>query len=526
MLFRRKKTLLKQLSTSFGQLKTERFNFALIECYHNRKNSEDSFQTLSDQTCNDLDFELFFCYADRTVSKIGQQYLYHRLRTIDPSIQFEHQEEVIQFLHENPQIRLKVQYELSKLGHQQAYYVADLFQEEIDTKPNWYFIFPILSFAAVASLLLSIFNPALLAVFLCLLPLHAIIHYGLKRKTNVFLNSIPSLLTLGSVAKKLASYPILKGALPSMNDSIATITSIRRKMSFFKLDQKVDSDMEAAYWFLLELIKIAFLLEPLLLFNALDKLKNKASDIETVFQFIGKVDTYVSITSLRSSLTTYCCPSISDNINHVEFEQIFHPLVSNCRSNSIDTQSSVLLTGSNMSGKTTFIRAIGLNYISGMTLNTCFASKATLPIAKLYSMIRIQDDLTEGSSYFYKEVDEIQNILKETSKESKSILLLDELFKGTNTIERIASAKSVLSFLVKQNCQIFVSTHDIELTTMLCDQFELFHFSESVVNSSIHFDYTLKTGILQHGNAIRILEIKHFPQEIVASAQKIVSEML
>lgn len=513
------------MASSFGQLKTEKINFDLIERYHRRKDTAKTFQTLSDQTCNDLDFDLFFCYVDRTTSKIGQQYLYHQLRTIDTTVKFKHQEAVIKYLQENPKERLDIQYELNKLNHQQAYYLPDLFQEDTEPKSKWYFLFPLLSFTALTSLILSIFNPTLILLFLGLLPVHVLIHYGLKRKTNVFLNSIPALLTTGEVAKNLSAYSILKDPSSSIDKSIDIISSIRRKMSFFKLEQKVDSDMEAAYWFLLEMIKITFLLEPLLLFSSLDKLKNKSKDIEAVFRFIGKVDSYLSIASLRSSIETYCFPTISQGSKYVEFENITHPLVPNCVTNSIQSKSSVLLTGSNMSGKTTFIRAIGLNYISGMTMNTCFATKATLPIAKLYSLIRIEDDLMESSSYFYKEVDEIKKIIADTGNEFNSILLLDELFKGTNTIERIASAKSVLSYLEKQKSQVFVSTHDIELTTMLDDQFALFHFTESVVKSTIHFDYKLKKGILEQGNAIRILEIKNFPKEIVESAKKIVCEM-
>lgn len=525
MFLRRKRRIQKRLESSFGQLKMEGFNFDLIQRYHSKKDPKSAFQTLSDQTCNDLDFELFFCYVDRTTSKLGQQYLYHQLRTIDPTIQFEHQEDVIKYLQENPKKRLDIQYELNKLSHQQAYYLPDLFQEEIEAKPKWYFLFPLLSFTALTSIILSFFNPMLFLLFLGLLPVHVLIHYGLKRKTTIFLNSIPALLITGEVAKNLTAYSILNDPSSSIRESIDTISSIRRKMSFFKLEQKVDSDMEAAYWFLLEMIKITFLLEPLLLFTSLDKLKNKAKNSEEVFQFIGKVDSYVSIASLRSSLNTYCFPTIYQGIQYVEFENIKHPLVPNCVTNSIQSKSSVLLTGSNMSGKTTFIRAIGLNYISGMTMNTCFATKARLPIAQLYSLIRIEDDLMESSSYFYKEVDEIKKILNATGNEFNSIVLLDELFKGTNTIERIASAKSVLSYLEKQKVQVFVTTHDIELTAMLNDQFDLFHFTESVVNSTIHFDYKLKEGILKQGNAIRILEIKKFPKEIIDTANAIVSEM-
>ena len=127
-----------------------------------------------------------------------------------------------------------------------------------------------------------------------------------------------------------------------------------------------------------------------------------------------------------------------------------------------------------------------------------------------------------ASSYFFKEVDEIKTILNETEKNTCSIILLDELFKGTNTIERIAAAKAVLSYLEKSENKIFVATHDIELTNLLKEHFELFHFSEKIEDEKIQFDYKLKEGKPEKGNAIRILELNGFPKEIVDEAKGLV----
>jgi hypothetical protein len=526
MFFQRKKRTLAKLESSFGEVKSEGFNLDLIKTYHQNKNNSKAFQVLSDQTVNDLDFDLFFCFADRTYSKIGQQYLYNQLRTIDySSLKCEHQERVLKYLNENKSDRLKIQYQLQKLSQSQSYYVVDLFQKKIEPKSKWYFIIPILSAASALSIALSFISSSYILILLGLIPINVIIHYGLKRKTNLFLNSIPSLLAMGSVAKHLAKHTILKANNSEIDDSINTIVSIRRKMSIFKLEQKVDSDMEAAYWFLLEFIKIIFLLEPLLLFNSLDKLRVKSKEIEEVFRFIGEVDSIVSVSSMREGLDYFCIPEINTENSDIRFQNSKHPLIINCIPNSLETSKSILLTGSNMSGKTTFIRSIGLNYIAGITLNTCFASSAHLPIARLYSVIRIEDDIMASSSYFYKEVDEIKKIIDETKKPTNSIVLLDELFKGTNTIERIASAKAVLSHLENGKNQIFVSTHDIELTALLKEQFDLFHFSESISNSIIYFDFKLKTGIPSNGNAIRILEINGYPQEIVKEARSLVAVM-
>ena len=526
MLFRRRKRILKQLRTSFGQVKNEGFNFEIIKRYYTNKDNSHAFQELSDQTCNDLDFDLFFAYIDRTNSKIGQQFLYNKLRVLSPSkAEFEIQEEIIRHHEEHPNERLNIQYLLGRLNHYDALYLPDLFQKKMELKPKWHFIFPLITGTIIFSFLLAVFNPSLILIPLCLFPVNVVVHYAMKRRTRLFLSSVPVLLILGTVAKKLYKKKHLKVISPKLDDSLATIDSIRRKVSIFKLEQKLDSDLESIFWFILEIIKIQFLLEPLLFYSALDKIRGRSKEIEEVFVFVGKVDTCISIASLRKSQDVYCLPNIIDDSSKLEFKNIRHPLVPSCVTNSINSQKSILITGSNMSGKTTFIRSIGLNLISGLTLNTCFAEKAIVPKAEIHSVIRIEDDLISSTSYFYKEVDEIKKILQTADKYPHSIILLDELFKGTNTIERIASAYAVLSYLEKQGSQVFVSTHDIELTGMLNDQFELFHFTESISDSTIHFDYKLKKGILEQGNAIRILEINDYPKSIVKSANEIVSKI-
>ena len=523
MIFNRKRTILKQIELSFGKIKTEGFNFDLIKRYFNKKDNSKAFQILSEQTCDDLDFDLFFSYVDRTSSRIGQQYLYSELRAIDYSeSRAKQREKLIQYFTLNTKDRLNVQYLLKKLDEFQSYYCVDLFLSEPSKKPKWYFLIPMLSFCALFSLILSFFSPFFGFIFLGVFSANVIFHFGFKIKTSLFVNSVPTILSLGAIAKELYKYDELRIIDPNLQPSISVISSMRRKMSLFKLQQKLDSDMEAAYWFLLELFKMVFLLEPLLLFSSLDIFKNKSDEIEKVFRFVGEIDLIISIMALRNGVDNYCIPEISNQHHNMFFKDIVHPMVVNCVSNTIDFKKSILLTGSNMSGKTTFIRSIGLNLISGLNLNTCFASNAKFSVSKIFSVIRIEDDVTNSSSYFFQEVKEIKNIIEKTNENVFSYLLLDELFKGTNTIERIASAKAILSYLTKKNCQIFVSTHDVELTKLLSSEFELFHFSEKIEGTKIEFDFKIKAGIPLHGNAIRILEINGFPDTIIHEAKRLI----
>jgi DNA mismatch repair ATPase MutS len=174
-----------------------------------------------------------------------------------------------------------------------------------------------------------------------------------------------------------------------------------------------------------------------------------------------------------------------------------------------------------MSGKTSFIRTIGLNMITGLTINTCFAASMTIPRLRIYSVIRISDDLLNDKSYYFEEVLTIKSMIQKSINEKKNLFLLDEIFKGTNTIERISAGKAVLSLLSKNHNLVFVSTHDIELADMLSDEYELYHFSEIVNENNVDFDYKLKEGKLKNRNAIRILQINEYPENIINEAIEI-----
>jgi len=192
---------------------------------------------------------------------------------------------------------------------------------------------------------------------------------------------------------------------------------------------------------------------------------------------------------------------------------------------SLADGKSVLISGSNMSGKTTFIRTIGINAILAQTINTVCARKFVMPLWRVFSAIRISDDLLDDTSYYYEEVKTIKGMISECASGIENLFLLDEIFKGTNTVERIASGKAVLSHLSKNGSLVFVSTHDLELIDLLRESYNYYHFSESVENDELIFDYKLKPGRLSNTNAIRILEINKFPEEITEEAKALADQL-
>jgi len=502
--------------------KDEDFNFDLIEHYFKRKNQVDKFQIINDQIMNDIDFQELFMFLDRTHSKIGQQYLYDRLLVIDAKIDFREQEQLIDYFIENEEIQIKTQSLLSKLNRRETYYVSNLFLDGYISKPKWFWVIGMLSVASLIILVLTFFYNKIFILLLAIYLVNMVVHFWNKKNIMVYMDSIPQLPVLCKIAKGITKLNILPESKQDVLQAIKSILELKKSMDLFKSDTGLKSDLETLIMVVVDIIKIMFLIEPIMVFRVLKKLEAKRNDIQTIFEYIGKIDNAISVATIRQEMP-YCKPAFLNTIQTFEFVDIYHPLIPDCVSNSLKlTDKSILLTGSNMSGKTTFIRTIAINLLLAQTINTCFAKNFKMTQTRLFSAIRITDDLLNDKSYYFEEVLTIKQIITESLSDSNNVFFLDEIFKGTNTIERIAAGKAVLSFLAKSDKnKVFVSTHDIELADLLNDKYDLYHFTEVVQNEQIHFDYKLKQGNLSTKNAIRILEINDYPEEIITEARSI-----
>ncbi|MBK0382686.1 hypothetical protein I5M32_06895 [Pedobacter sp. SD-b] len=508
------------LNNSFGKIKDDYFNFSQIEKYFRKKDQTGAYQVLSDKTCNDLDFQDLFITLDRTTSKVGQQYYYHLLRTIPqhPSEKIKTREEILYLLKERPSFRLDVQMQLSKLKNDNSFYISNLFQDQHIERPKWFPMVNLLAFTSLASFVLMFFNAHLFFVFLATFIINLGVHYWNKSNLNAYLASLPQLLNLHQVAFTLFKNSNFQKINLNLQQALNSVGGLKKRMIIFRMENNVQGDLAVIVWAFLELLKIMFLLEPMMLFGILTRLDNKRKEVEEIFDFVGEIDSLCAIASLRHGLGCFCIPTIIPN-PQILANEIYHPLIKDCVKNNIAlTDKSILLTGSNMSGKSSFIRAIGINVLTGLTLNTCFAKDFSMPRLKLYSAIRISDDLLNDKSYYFEEVLSIKKMIEESQDTEPHLFLLDEIFKGTNTVERIAAGKAVLSYLAKNNNQVFVSTHDIELADLLIDEYDLYHFSESVGNQSVDFDYQIKKGKLINRNAIKILEVNQYPKSIIDEA--------
>ena len=182
-----------------------------------------------------------------------------------------------------------------------------------------------------------------------------------------------------------------------------------------------------------------------------------------------------------------------------------HPLLQEkkCISNSFNSNKDInIITGSNMSGKTSFMRTIGINLVLAYIGTFVNAKEFTCPIMKIFTSINVKDDIKKGISTFYGELKRIKNILDyNKEKEIPLIIFIDEIFKGTNYNDRIFGAKEVLKKLASLNCIVFLTTHDFELCEIKEKKINNYHFEEFYKENKIYFDYKIKQGKCNTTNA-------------------------
>ena len=520
---KRKRALIEQLRNGWGKIKSGPFTFEAIEKYATQSGGN-GFHRLSTQTLNDIDFLDLFSFIDRTTSKIGQQFLFNQLLHPTNDIKALNLfNQRVEMLSKDKDLREEVQKELLRLSGSDAYFVCSLLKKKLLERPSW---FPLLYVNALIVIVMSILAfsyPIVLIYLLIPITINMFVHYWNKSNTFLFLRSFPQLSLLIDISGRLRQKDLARDS-ESIRKSVSSLKPFQFKIGFLSLsaDNTIKDELSQVATYFIELLKAFFVVEVIVLFDLIKDLESKNNDISALFEFVGEIDAAISVASLRAGELKTCLPEFTPPMKGASLKKMYHPLIKDCVKNDLQVDGkSILITGSNMSGKTTFLRTVVINSILAQTIFTCFADEFQSPILRQFSSIRIDDSLLEGKSYYYEEVNTMGSFVKEVHSPFQNLILLDEVFKGTNTIERIAAAKAALSYLNKGSNIIIVSTHDFELPGMLQKEYDQYHFSESIENDKLHFDHKIKPGPLLAGNAIRLLEMSNYPKEIVSEAREL-----
>jgi len=253
-----------------------------------------------------------------------------------------------------------------------------------------------------------------------------------------------------------------------------------------------------------------FLLWDLWLTLALNewKTKNRESTLNW-FNVVAEIEVVSSFASLAFNQPHWCFPVISDEFFTLNAKNIGHPLIAaNKRMDNSFVMNGkgriALITGSNMAGKSTFLRTLGVNTVLALMGAPVCAEAFTVSCVQLISSMRIEDNLAENTSTFYAELKKLQTIIEAVNRKERIFILLDEILRGTNSFDRHTGSKALIKQLLQQEAVAIIATHDVELASLQNDfpvAITNYHFDVQVTNDELFFDYKLKSGICKSLNA-------------------------
>lgn len=472
-------------------------------------------------TWHDLSMDEIFMQINNCHTSPGEEMLFATLHQNNkkPTNQVEVFEQMQQYLLEHPDMRIKLQTHLTRLGKSPSASLVYLFASPKSFSPYKQKLVSWLGYAPLLSIPLIFVNPVAAFVFLLASaglnlwiffqftqklqfehPVIAYLNFFLHAVKQVF-NTLPlELLPEGEKAEQAFSH---------FKNIAATLSRVT------ELNVQADNEFVMMGRFMQ-----AIFLRQVMSYNKGTKIVQKnLNDLYFLYEYFGNLDMAISIAAYRQSLPYYCLPEYHEELV-ISTKEVYHPLLPRGVANNLSTERSIILTGSNASGKSTFLKTIAINAIFAHSINTCCADGFSIPNAPVYTSMAISDSIFRGESYFIAEIKSIKRILSAIEL-SPCLCFIDEILRGTNTIERIAASTAILEQISTLPCLCMVATHDIELTEIFKNLYAFYHFREILAENDILFDYKLYSGPSKTKNAIELLNLLGFEKSVTAKAKEL-----
>lgn len=485
--------------------------FHLISSLFDKFKEKDKY--IDDITWNDLNMNKVYSKLDRTLTTPGEQLLYKIMRTpLNDKEKLEKRGQIISYFDKNKEVRDKIHEEFNRLGRiddDVVYVLKDRLEPNLLLK----FINNLFALISIIDIALIFLIPGMREVFIVSLIFisfsNMFLHYSAGRTIGDKIETIQYTGNMIKVTSRLLS--VLQTELPEYHDIVKRIYD---KVKTIGKKSRVISKVEGLDA-IADYVNILFLVKERNYYSIVDDVKKYKEDLIELYNIIGEIDAYISISLYRETLEYYSEPKFDNENRVLETEEIIHPLLENPVSNSIFfEEGGMILTGSNMSGKSTFLRTIGVNALLAQTIYTVLAKSYKASFYNVISSISLQDNIGEGKSYYFAEAEAILKMIKPNNKEMTTLALIDEIFKGTNPVERINAAAEILNYLEEKNAFTIVATHDLNLIPLI-NGYIRYYFMENMTDEGMIFDYKLRKGISPTRNAVKILKFINYPEVLL-----------
>ena len=381
----------------------------------------------------------------------------------------------------------------------------------------WKLLRFILPAASITTLLLYIFSVISSSVFYPLILVFLAIAFSISKAIMpdyALLNKVvPELDTLFQSVRWIETWNAKTELIQTLQKRLETGTQ-KASVSILQL-KKILERLDYRYNPLVHIPLNIFLAWDLQQAFALENWKHgKEKIVAHWFHVLGEMESLVTLATVCFNHPQWNFPQISSEHGLLLAKEMGHPLipVEKRVNNSFDatgSQQLSLITGSNMAGKSTFLRSAGINVVLAMLGAPVCATAMTVSVMKVMSSMRVSDNLEENTSTFYAELKKLKQIIDAVNQHEKVFLLLDEILRGTNSADRHTGSKAFIKQLVKEKAFALVATHDLELTK-LAEEFPAairnYHFDVQVRGDELYFDYVLKEGVCTSMNASLLMK--------------------
>jgi len=479
-----KKKLIVKLNRQWGDVPKDEFSqekLNSLSTYYKAVQRESG--DIDAITWNDLDMDQIFMTINSTCSAAGEEYLFALLH--QPEFSEEkllERNRLIEFFRTNKEKRLEVQTILAGMGKMRNISVYE-YMNRLNNLPrenNATHYFLILSIVIAVGYIFV--DPMIGFLLTAGTVINNIVRYY-KRKAEIekYFQVVTYIIRLLDSAKKLSEVDIeeiskYKDKLSKISKSYAGF----RKGAGVVASKNPNGSLADMF---LDYVRMIFHIDLIKFNSMMNTFDDKQGELNSVYEIMGMID-------------------------------------------SIKEHSSVLITGSNASGKSTFIKTLAINAILAQTIYTVMSDEYNASFFKVASSMALQDNLYGNESYYIVEIKSLKRIIDMLEDKVPTLCFVDEVLRGTNTLERIAASSRILLSLAKGNAMCFAATHDIELTHILEKYYSNYHFQEQVVDNNILFDYVLYEGRAVSKNAIKLLSIIGYTDDITDAATESANEFL
>ncbi len=508
-----------KISREWGKVPEREYAFEEFESItHYYKNKiKEGDKHIDDITWNDLDMDQIFMQMNNTYSSAGEEYLYYVLRTpVFSTDVLKEREKLIDHFQKNETDRKALQMVFGQIGRSKGLSASDYIKrlKDVKTESNikHYLLFVLYIICAV----IFAYEPSFgVLCFIGVFIYAAVQYYKRKAEIEAYFTCFKIINNLISNIEpiKKCNVPVIEEYIERMEAAGKELKDIKNGVGILPSENLSGSIFDA----ILDYVRIVTHIDLIRFNNMLSVFIKKEDKLEIIIDSFGLIESMIAVASFRESLDYYTLPEFRGE-RSLAAKELYHPVLEAPVANSIDTRKSVLITGSNASGKSTFLKSVAINAILAQTINTVAARSYKANMFMIMSSMALKDNLLGNESYYIVEIKSLKRIMDAVNNEYPVLCFVDEVLRGTNTVERIAASSQILKTLSLNNVICFAATHDIELTHILEAHYDNYHFTEEVSDNDIIFNYKLLEGRATSRNAIKLLKIMGYSEDIVNRA--------